>query len=229
MSDADQPPPPGEREEPEGTPPPPGGYTTPPPPGGYTTPPPPGGYTTPPPPGGYTTPPPGGFGPPPATPYQPGGAGPIGPAGTNLADPGKRILALLLDGVLLLVVVALPLAVFLNGPAGGVAGATLDAGSLVAGLVSTVLYFLYYALLIGLRGQTVGGMVMKIRVIDQDGPPATVEHGVKRSAWVLLGLVPCVGGLAQLVLVIWGLVNLFNDPLRQTPWDKFGRTVVVDA
>lgn len=39
----------------------------------------------------------------------------------------------------------------------------------------------------------------------------------------------CIGALAQLVLVIWGLVNLFNDPLRQTPWDKFGETVVVEG
>ncbi len=83
--------------------------------------------------------------------------------------------------------------------------------------------------MIGNFGKTVAGMILGIQVIGTDGSPATIEQGFRRSAWTLLGIVPVAGGLAQIGLVIWGLVNLFNDPLRQTPWDKFGATMVVDG
>lgn len=153
---------------------------------------------------------------------------PTGPAGMSLADGGKRIVALLLDGILLGIVVSMPLTLIF-GSVASVGGTSFDAGQVFASAIGTIIYFLYYALMIGLLGQTVGGMVMKVRVVDQNGGPATTEHGFKRSAWVLLSLIPCLGFVLSLGLVIWGLVNLFNDPLRQTPWDKFGGTVVVDA
>ena len=189
---------------------------------------PPGGA---PPPGSYGAPPPGsgGFGQPPAQPYQPAGVA-TGPDGSPLAEPWKRIVALLLDAIGLGIVIGIPVSLVIGG--GVSATGTLGddfARSFIAGVVSTVIYFLYYSLMIGYTGKTVAGMILGIRVVADNGTPATPAHGYKRSAWTLLGLVPCIGGLAQLVLVIWGLVNLFNDPLRQTPWDKFGETVVVEG
>lgn len=239
MSDPNLPPPPGEGQQPPGgTPPPPstpppGGAPTPaaPPPGQGGTPPPPG---SPAPPGGYSAPPPGqpgGYAPPPAQGYQPGmGSGAAaGPAGTVLAEGWKRIIALLLDGILIGIVIGLPVALIVGGGTSGFGGTSFSARPLLAGLVSTIIYYLYYALMIGMTGQTLAGMLLKIKVIDINGGAVTQEAAFKREAWGLLSVIPCLGGLAQLVLVIWGLVNLFSDPLRQTPWDKFAETVVVDA
>jgi len=152
--------------------------------------------------------------------------------GPRLAEPWKRIVALLLDGLGLGLVVGLPVALMVDSSTMSLNSSSASANfgsSLLGALITSVVYFLYYALMIGNFGKTVAGMILGIQVIGTDGSPATIEQGFRRSAWTLLGIVPVAGGLAQIGLVIWGLVNLFNDPLRQTPWDKFGATMVVDG
>jgi uncharacterized RDD family membrane protein YckC len=219
MSDPNVPPPPG------GTPPPP------PPPGGGTPPPPPGqppGPPAAPPPGGFppAAPPPGnfsgggGFTPPPAQPYGGGGA-------QQLAEPGRRIVAYLLDAIGLWLV-SIPVYLVVGGAFTGF-NSDLSFRPILAGLAVSVGYFLYFALMIGKTGQTLGGMVMKVRVVSVDGSPATQELGFKRAAYHLLQLVPCLGGLALFVLVIWGLIALFTQAQRQTPWDQFAGSLVVAA
>lgn len=197
-------------------PPPPGGGVPPGPPPG----PPPG---QPPPPGGYGGG--GGFAPPPAQPYQPGPAGV--PGGQALADPLKRILSLILDSVLLWVV-SIPIYIIVGGTFSGF-GSSFALRGLLAGVVVSFGYFAYFAFLIGIKGQTLGGMVLKIKVVGVNGAPATQEQAYKRAAINLLQLVPCIGPLAVFVLFIWGLVNLFSQSLKQTPWDLFAETIAVDA
>lgn len=204
---------------------------TPPPPGSGQPPPAAPPPNSPPPQGGSSAPPPGqgGYTSPPAQPYQPGMQQAMGPGGTVLAEGWKRIVALLLDWIVLYVVVALPLSVIIGGGFTVTSFGESLVRSLIAGVLTYIVYLLYFALLIGTRGQTLFGMVFSIKVVGTDGSPATMEQGFKRSAWVLLGLIPCLGAIAALGLVIWGLVNLFNDPARQVPWDKLADTVVVDA
>jgi uncharacterized RDD family membrane protein YckC len=217
MSDPNVPPPPG------GTPPPPPG----PPPGPPTGPPPgpPPGMppSQPPPPGGYGGG--GGFAPPPAQPY--GGPAPV-PGGMPLADPVKRIVSLIIDSIILWIV-SIPIYVIVGGTFSGFGGSSFSFRPILAGVAVAVVDFLYFALLISSKGQTVGGMIMKVKVIASNGTPVTSEQSYKRAAIHLLQLVPCVGWLASLVLYIWGLVNLFNQPLKQTPWDIFADTIAVDA
>jgi uncharacterized RDD family membrane protein YckC len=154
--------------------------------------------------------------------------GAMGPAGTVLAESWKRIVALLIDSIGLAIVIGIPVGI-ISGASSWGTSYDFDAMWLVGYVVPPVIYYLYYALLIGTRGQTVAGMILKIKVVDQNGGPVTQAAAWKRQAWDLLALIPCLGALARLVLAIWGLVNLFNDPMRQTPWDKFGETIVVDA
>jgi uncharacterized RDD family membrane protein YckC len=150
-----------------------------------------------------------------------------GPAGATLAEPWKRIVALFLDW-LLLGIVGTVIAVSFG--VGSVLTATeFDSNRLTAGVVSTAVAYLYYALLIGRTGQTLAGMLLGVKVVRSDGSAVTQDVAFKREAWHLLAVVPWLGGLAQLGLVIWGLVTLFTDPMRQTPWDRFADTVVVDA
>lgn len=180
----------------------------------------------PPPPGGQ--PPGGGYNPPPAQPYSGGGG--TGPGGAPLSEPWKRIVALLLDSIGLFIVIGIPVSIVVGGSFSsfGTLGDSFFR-SFLAGIVTAAIYFAYYSLLISSRGQTLAGMVLGIKVVGTNGAPVTMEQAFKRQAWGLLALVPCIGGLAQLVIAIWGLVNLFNDPMRQTPWDKLGETIVVDA
>jgi uncharacterized RDD family membrane protein YckC len=154
--------------------------------------------------------------------------GAMGPGGTVLAEAWKRIVALLIDSIGLGIVVGIPVGIITGASSWGTSY-DFDAMWVLGYVVPPVIYYLYYALMIGTRGQTVAGMILKIKVVDQNGGPVTQAAAWKRQAWDLLALIPCLGALARLVLVIWGLVNLFNDPMRQTPWDKFGETIVVDA
>ena len=47
--------------------------------------------------------------------------------------------------------------------------------------------------------------------------------------FIFIGLIPILGGLAFLGVGVAGLVMLFTDSKRQTPWDKVGKTLVVEA
>lgn len=152
----------------------------------------------------------------------------MGPGGNVLAEQWKRIVALLIDAIGLGIVVGIPVSI-ITGSASWSTSYDFNATWFLGYLIPPIIYYLYYSLMIGMRGQTVGGMIVSIKVVDLNGAPVTQEAAWKRQTWGLLGLIPCLGGLAQLALVIWGLVNLWQDPLRQTPWDKFGETVVVEA
>ena len=236
MSDPNVPPPPGE--------PPfqPGGGAPPPPPAQPPMQPPAQPPMQPPaapppaqPPGGYAPPPgqpPGGFAPPPAQPYGGGGASGGSINGQPLADPGKRLIARLIDfaifGLLYAVVNFL-----LVGLAVASSGRSTFGFSFVPwliGLAFLVLYWLYESYMASNSGQTVGKMVMKLKVVSTDGAPVTLQQGMKRSAaWLILVIPCCIGWIAFAVLEIWGAVNIFNSPTHQTPLDQFADTNVVDA
>jgi uncharacterized RDD family membrane protein YckC len=155
----------------------------------------------------------------------------MGPGGAPLAEAWKRIVAPIIDGILLFIVVGIPLSIivglFMDGGSATSFAAT-GAANFVSSIASSVIYFLYFWLMIANTGSSVGGLILKIKVINQHGGDVSSEQAAKRSAFLLLGAIPIVGGCVSFVLVIWGLVSLFTDPLRQVPWDKFGETVVVE-
>jgi uncharacterized RDD family membrane protein YckC len=139
---------------------------------------------------------------------------PITAFGVRTAPWWKRLLALMIDGVLLLVVNQIVASV----------GHSSGAETVLRDVTSVALALLYYGYLNGVVGQTVGKMVMKIRVVDRDtGEAIGFRRGVVRYA--------VVAGLSLLLVVpeiIDGLVPL-RDPLRQSLHDKAVRSVVVDT
>jgi uncharacterized RDD family membrane protein YckC len=83
---------------------------------------------------------------------------------------GRRILAIIVDGI----IVGLPtglmaalLGAFSSG-GGGVSGSLEGAVGLFVALTSVVLYLGYYVLMEGYLGQTVGKMLLGIKVIRED-------------------------------------------------------------
>jgi uncharacterized RDD family membrane protein YckC len=76
------------------------------------------------------------------------------------------------------------------------------------------------------RGQTVGKIVMKLRVFGPDGVSnPTMEQAVKRNIYMafgIAGIVPVVGtllgGLASLGAVILIAVNINADTARRQHW-----------
>lgn len=248
MSDPHTTPPPfGDGQPPSGPPPAPGvwGAPTPPtpPPAPPAPPPAPGQWGAPtPPPAPWGTPassppPPGqaGWGQPgafqqPAQPYQYG----VGlPHRADLAEPGTRIIARIIDWFIMLVVL-IPLYLILIGSASsidsGVGSGLFFGGSFLLMLAVTVGQVLYEVAFIAVKGQTPGKMLMKVKVVrDSDGQ--IPGWGPAFMRWVpnLVNLVPCFGGILGLGLIIWALVNLFSNPKRQTPFDLAAGTVVITA
>jgi uncharacterized RDD family membrane protein YckC len=192
------------------------------------------GEPTPPPPAGDAAPPPP---PPPAPTPPPAASAPPPPAAApvqGVPRPGElldRFLARLIDGVILGVVYGI-----IAGIVGGIlitgyrSGGELFLYYLIISVVSSILYLGYYAYMESTRGQTIGKIVMKLKVFGPDGVSnPTMEQAVRRNIYMafgLAGIVPVVGsllgGLASLAAVILIAVNINADTVKRQHWfDKF--------
>lgn len=110
---------------------------------------------------------------------------------------------------------------------------------LLSGLVTIVLVTTYEVLM-NVRGKgTFGKRVASSRIVKVDGSDIDVSVAVRRMAPYiglhLLGLIIATSGSDSDFTIILlgvgglvGLVMLFVDSRKQTPWDKVAGTVVVD-
>ena len=151
----------------------------------------------------------------------------------ELASPGKRLAARIIDVVIIGIVVVL---LTIVGIAGVLVGSeteedALAAAALIVGFgglaLFTILLLLYEPTLIALKGQTLGKMAMSIMVVRaEDGEVPGWGKAIGR--WILpgiLGLIPVAGGL--LVLLVY--ISLLWDDRRQGWHDKMGSTVVINV
>lgn len=183
-------------------------------------------------------PPQGGYQPPAYGSHQQ--PGPTGAGGRPLAQWWKRLLAIIIDGLLIGIPLAIVFVVFVGVSftqtveVDPITGEITKGGGLFAGstllfqAASLIVSVAYYGLLNGSdRGQTVGKMALNIRVRDADGGgPIGVGRGVVRGlVAVLPSQVPFVGFIWALLDGLWPLW----DPKRQALHDKAANSVVVDA
>lgn len=174
---------------------------------------------------------------PPAAPYQYG----QGLATSAvLASPGRRIGGYLIDLVILFIglgVVWVAAIAVMGSTAttsidnfGGSRSELSGAGAgvmLAAYAVTFLVPVLYQVVFVALKGQTPGAMLVKVKVVRlSDGQ--TPGWGPAIMRW-LPNLAGALCSILTLALWIWALVNLFNNELRQTPFDLAAKTVVIDA
>jgi uncharacterized RDD family membrane protein YckC len=196
---------------------PPGDYPPPPPPPPA---PPPGGYPPPPPP-----PPPGGYAPPTQAYAQPAPGG-------QYAGFGARLVAYLIDGLILGIPFAI-IVILLGGVAAATVGSTVDAsgqvnGAAVAGglgllfvvylglVVVQILYFIFF----WSRGGTIGQRILHLRVVDATtGGNIPMGRAFLRYIGIVISAMPCYLGL---LWAIW-------DPRKQGWHDKIASTVVTSG
>ena len=149
------------------------------------------------------------------------------------ADLGPRVLARLIDSVLLwailfVIVVPLLIATSILGSFGGALGGSFSIGSLVFGILMAAAIIGYFAVMESQRGQTVGKMVLGLKTEGPDGQNPTLEEAAKRSGWYALGIIPIIGGLLELAAAIYIMVTINQSPTKQGWHDKFaGGTRVV--
>ncbi len=186
-----------------------------------------------PPPGGPYGGPYGGQGPyggapPPGGPY-PGGPGDpyAGPGGDPLAGMpplahrGKRLVARIIDAL----IVGVPVAIVLGFAFGGYNyNSTLR--SFWQDLVYALVYFAYDGYMLTTRGQTFGKRWMHIRValLDNGANPAGQAGWTRAAVYALPPVLPCCGSVFWLVNVAW---CLWDRPYHQCLHDKAAKTVVV--
>lgn len=149
-------------------------------------------------------------------------ADPRVPAGHELASPLHRVLArvidlLVLGGLFILTSILIDDSV----------GEDTSRLALVIGLLSGVVYEIG---MVAAIGATVGKLLVGTRVVSQDGatPPPI---GVAGLRWLpnAVSLVPLVGPLISIAIILGSLIWVFTDPRRRTIYDRAATTYVVKA
>ena len=168
--------------------------------------------------------------------------------GISTGQPGdlvKRFLARLIDGVLVGIVYFIVSGIITSVMAPSVAtmGFAPGAGATsawLAGFVTTLVMVAlnlgYFTFMESNRGQTVGKMLLNLRVYGPTGGNPTTTEAVKRNIWLaasLLSIIPAIGwflgGIAGLAAVIVIAVGINNDTVSRKGWhdDFAGGTRVV--
>ncbi|MBN1171238.1 MAG: RDD family protein [Micromonosporaceae bacterium] len=164
---------------------------------------------------------------------------PTGPSGQPLAEFTDRLLARLIDGLILgaaSLVITIPafIAIFsimFNSiePDGTMESGS--AGSFILWIIVIYVAIFLLAMLAGYvyevemmykSGQTVGKRVMKIQVVALSGQPLVRGDAARR--WLVSSI---VGSVIPGFTWVDGLWQLWDQPLRQCLHDKFAKTVVV--
>ncbi|MET9498207.1 RDD family protein [Streptomyces sp. NPDC006552] len=179
------------------------------------------------------TPPPGGGAPPPYGGGDPYGAG--GGYGAQdptagmppLADSGKRVLARIIDLVLVGIVVGLLSWAF------GTSEYETDPDKIQYGrqfgqsLLAAVLYIGYDTVMMARTGQTLGKKLLKLRVANLDnGATPSVQSNLLRAVVLWLPAVFCCACIWTAICGGW---SFFDKPYRQGLHDKAAKTVVVST
>lgn len=177
----------------------------------------------------YQQPPPGGYGAPDPSMY-----GAPGPRPGELAD---RFVARLIDSILLafvnlILVGTLVVGAVVSSGTSDVVAWVVGAIATVAGLAISLGYYVYFETT---SGQTLGKMIMKLKVVGPGGGPVSVEQSLKRNSFYalqLLGVIPVLGGflagIGSLAAMIYIAVTINNDTALRQGWhDKFAEETYV--
>ncbi|MGZ4847578.1 MAG: RDD family protein [Halobacteriota archaeon] len=138
-----------------------------------------------------------------------------------------RFVAILIDTIIIAIVAGIlsapfnALAVITNSASGTV---TFSLASAVGGLVSLAVFILYFTLLEGHYGQTVGKMAVKIKVVrEADGAPIDYSQAAVRTILRLLDEIPYI------IPYLLGAILIWSSEEKQRLGDRVANTVVVKA
>ena len=128
---------------------------------------------------------------------------------------GPRFVAQIVDGVILLILY------FVLGAAmfGSFTFDVLGLSALSFMGVFMLLFFLYFIVLEGAMGSTVGKRITKIRVVREDGSPCGFGPAVVRNVLRVIDILP--------FLYIVGLILVSRSEKKQRLGDRLAKTVVI--
>jgi uncharacterized RDD family membrane protein YckC len=136
---------------------------------------------------------------------------------------GRRLLAIIIDGLILLIVNRIIGIVFHSEGAITVAG---DAATRLAHMgpgaaLQIIIPFVYYIVMEAMQGATVGKMALGIRVVKLDGSPISWRESIVRNLLRILDHIPYIIPYLLGALLIW------SSPTKQRLGDRIANTVVV--
>ena len=149
-------------------------------------------------------------------------AGSVAPAGVGTHEDvhvtGRRVLAIIVDGLLVSIPSSL-ISMLFFGTSSVYGSSTADASQVGFVSLSLVVFFLYYTLLEGYLGQTVGKMLLGIKVVREDtGEVPGVGAAAIRTVLRLID-----GLFGYLV----GFIAVLASAKRQRLGDMAAHTLVV--
>jgi uncharacterized RDD family membrane protein YckC len=136
----------------------------------------------------------------------------------SYAGIGKRFLARVLDGL----IVGIPLGVLLLVVLGW------EADDVAYSILIAIVNVAYFVGLESTQGATLGKRLLGLSVAAESGGNLTPEAAFRRNWWLLLGLLPLIGGLASLGVTIYILVTISSDERNRGWHDKLAGAVVLD-
>lgn len=125
------------------------------------------------------------------------------------AGLGIRLVARILDSLLIGV------------PAAIVLGAMGLLESAMANVIFALLWFGYFIWFEANQGATIGKKLLKLDVTGTGGGRLSTEAAAKRNVWMLLGLIPIVGGFLSLIAVIVIAYTIYSDQENRGYHDNF--------
>ncbi len=94
----------------------------------------------------------------------------------------------------------------------------LSAGLATAGVITLIVWFLYYTILEGRYGQTLGKWFVKIKVVKEDGSPINYTEAAIRT------ILRIIDGLFSYLI---GAILIWTSAQRQRLGDRLAHTVVI--
>jgi len=127
---------------------------------------------------------------------------------------GIRFVSLLIDTIILALII-------------GVVGSIIGFGMMEMGkvpwwlgLVDFIIFIVYFTYLEGSRGQTIGKMITKIKVVREDGKPIDMNQAFTRN------ILRIIDGL---IIYLIGAILIWRSDKKQRLGDSIAKTVVVKA
>ena len=127
---------------------------------------------------------------------------------------GIRLVSLIIDNIIIGIII---------GAIGSMIGFGMMTQKMVPwwiGLLYFLIYIGYFTLLEGSRGQTIGKMVTKIKVVGEDGTPIDMNQALIRN------LLRIIDGLFVYLI---GAILIWRSDKKQRLGDNIAKTVVVKA
>ncbi len=127
---------------------------------------------------------------------------------------GIRLVSLIIDNIIIGIII---------GVIGSIMGFGMMTQRMVPwwiGLLYFVIYMGYFALLEGSKGQTIGKMITKIKVVKEDGEPIDMNQALIRN------ILRIIDGLFAYLI---GAILIWRSDKKQRLGDNIAKTIVVKA